>query len=113
MVHGQRHTWQSLVCIYILDRRIRRIIALAKANIFLFLEQRVTLWCLPGKSMTPCWCHRGKTTHFRESEEIAEQWAEEGKGDEDKAEGLFGAVGALSVNILCAGADNEGRTMPT
>lgn len=49
------------------------------------------------ESTTPCWCLRRGATRFSESEEVAEEGAEDGEGDEDEAEGLLGTVGGLSV----------------
>ena len=45
----------------------------------------------------PCWCLWGRATRLREGEEIAEEGAEEGEGDENEAESLFGAVDGKSV----------------
>ena len=53
----------------------------------------------PFKTTTYYWCILRVTVRFCEGEKLAEQGTEEGKGHENNAKGLFGAVSDLSVGI--------------
>ena len=108
MIRRQRYPQEFDTRIFILDRRIGHILPLAKIVALVgALEQRTIRRWLPMRSSTPCWCLWGRATRFVESEKAAEEGAEEGEGDEDEAEGLFGTVGGLSVPVISAETEHQ------
>lgn len=58
---------------------------------------------------TPCGYLWGRVTRFIEGEEIAEEGAEDGEGDEDEAESLFGTGGGPLV-VMTSAATKYRRT---
>lgn len=77
----------------ILDRRIGRIILIAKpVAVVRAVEQGIIRWSSPKKSPIAVRYSRRGAIRFRESKEVKEKRAQDGKRDEDEAEGLFGTV---------------------